>query len=88
MIKVSTLGKNQYVIVTNRYTIFQSYETIVAFIDKGDPMGEVLYYTPKKYSKITSKYFNLFKHAYHFSGIFEVCDEPIFEEKLNEICNL
>lgn len=85
MIKVSTLGNNQYVIVTNRYKIFQSYDTIVAFIDMDDPVGEVLYYTPTKYSKTTSKYFNLFKHAYHFSGIFEVCDDDKFKEKINEL---
>jgi len=87
MIHVSTIKANQYVIETYRYKIFQSYDTVVAFIDKLDPMGEVLYCTPKKYSKTTSKYFNIFKHAYHFSNVYEICDEQQFKEKLNEICN-
>lgn len=86
-IGVRTLGKEQFVIFFTDKIIFQSYDTVVAFIDKLDPMGEVLYYTPKKYSKTTSKYFNMFKHAYHFSNIYEICDEHKFKEKLNETCN-
>lgn len=83
--RVDMLGKNQFVVLFTDKIIFQSYDTVVAFIDKTDPMGDVLYYTPKKYSKTTSKYFNLFKHAYHFSGIFESCDEQRFKEKLNDL---
>ena len=84
-IGVKTLKANQYVILFKDKTIFQSYDTIVAFIDKTDPMGEVLYYTPKKYSRKTSKYFNIFKQLYHYSGIFEVCDEDKFKEMINGI---
>lgn len=85
MIHVSTIKANQYVIETNRYKVFQSYDTVVAVIDKLDPMGEVLYYTPKKYSRTTSKYFNIFKQLYHRSSIFEVCDEDKLKEMTNGI---
>lgn len=85
MIHVSTIKANQYVIETTRYKIFQSYDTVVAVIDKLDPMGEVLYYTPKKYSRTTSKYFNIFKQHYHWSSIFEVCDEDKLKEMLNDL---
>ncbi len=85
MIHVSTIKANQYVIETNRYRVFQSYDTVVAVIDKLDPMGEVLYYTPKKYSRTTSKYFNIFKQYYHWSSMFEVCDENKLKELINEI---
>lgn len=85
MIHVSTIKANQYVIETTRYKIFQSYDTVVAVIDKLDQMGEVLYYTPKKYSRTTSKYFNIFKQLYHWSSIFEVCDEDKLKEMLNDL---
>lgn len=85
MIHVTTIKANQYVIETKRYKIFQSYDTVVAVIDKLDQIGEVLYYTPKKYSRIASKYFDIFKRLYHWSSIFEVCDEDKLKEMLNDL---
>lgn len=85
MIHVTTIKANQYVIETKRYKIFQSYNTVVAVIDKLDRMGEVLYYTSKKYSKTTSRYFNFFKQHFHHGCIFEVCDEDKLKEMLNDL---
>lgn len=85
MIHVTTIKANQYVIETKRYKIFQSYDTVVAIIDKLDPIGEVLYYTPKKYSRTTSKYFNIFKQYYHHFSFFEICDESKLKEMLNDL---
>lgn len=84
MIYVDTLGKEQYVIVTKRFKVFQSYGTMVSIIDTKDPIGEVLYFTPTKYSKTTTKYFNMFKQHYHSSGIFQICDQALMEELLDE----
>lgn len=85
MIHVTTIKANHYVVETNHYKVFQSYGEVVAVIDKLDKMGEVLYYTPKKYSRTTSKYFDFFKQHFHHGCIFEVCDENKLKEMTNGI---
>lgn len=75
MIKVSTLQKNQYVIETDLFYIFQSYDTIVAVVDKNN--DQCLYVDRTKYSKTTSKWLNIFIQRYGHSVFQNVQPEEL-----------
>ena len=55
--KITALTKNQYVATTEDGKFFQSYDTVIAFIDNN---GSVTLDTNWNYSVTTSKYRNIF----------------------------
>lgn len=55
--RVDMLGKNQFVVLFTDKIIFQSYDTVVAFIDKTDPHGRRLVLYTKEILKDYVKVF-------------------------------
>lgn len=87
MIKVKhlTVNKkavnNHYLINCKQYTVFQSYETVIAIVDNSNGSIRV---TDKKYSRTTSKYTNLFLNQYKNYTVFYVTEEEL--EDIIRLC--
>lgn len=87
MIKVRPLKvndkivNNHYLIDCKQYTVFQSYETVIAIVDNSSGNIRV---TDKKYSKTTSKYTNLFLSQYKNYTVFYVTEEEL--EDIIRLC--
>lgn len=67
---------NQYNIVINNMTIFQSYKTIIAAVKNG-----ILYIDKDKYSVTTSKYLNIWirEYARGYSEKREMSNDELLE---------
>lgn len=87
MIKVKRLTvnkkavNNHYLINCKHYTVFQSYETVIAIVDHSNGSIRV---TDKKYSRTTSKYTNLFLSQYKNYTVFYVTEEDL--EDIIRLC--
>lgn len=87
MIKVKPLTvnkkavNNHYLINCKHYTVFQSYETVIAIVDHSNGSIRV---TDKKYSRTTSKYTNLFLSQYKNYTVFYVTEEEL--EDIIRLC--
>lgn len=87
MIKVKQLTvnkkavNNHYLINCKHYTVFQSYETVIAVVDHSNGSIRV---TDKKYSRTTSKYTNLFLSQYKNYTVFYVTEEEL--EDIIRLC--
>lgn len=87
MIKVRSLKvnnkavNNHYLIDCKHYTIFQSYETVIAIVDHSNGSIRV---TDKKYSRTTSKYTNLFLSQYKNYTVFYVTEDEL--EDIIRLC--
>lgn len=60
---------NQFIIEFDRFTVFQSYNTLIAVYDHEN---DVMYQDKEKYSHTTSKYLNRFIREYQPLHISEI----------------
>lgn len=60
---------NQFIIEFDRFTVFQSYSTLIAVYDHEN---DVIYKDKEKYSHTTSKYLNRFIYEYQPLHISEI----------------
>lgn len=67
---------NQYNIIINNMTIFQSYRTVIAAVKNG-----ILYIDKDKYSVTTSKYLNIWirEYARNYADKKEVSNNELLE---------
>lgn len=65
---------NQFIVDFRQTTVFQSYQTVIAVYDY---QTGTLYQDEQYYSRTTSKYLNMFIHAYNPMRIFKVKNDEL-----------
>lgn len=66
---------NQFIIEFDRFTVFQSYNTLIAVYDHEN---DVMYQDKEKYSNTTSKYLNRFIREYQPLHISEIENKELY----------